>query len=103
MPERVVSPIAEPVVDTVWDVENKLLEFIESVTPDVSESFPGAGRVSASAFELVRKIFDFQRDVSKTVIDSVDETFGGIADTAQDVADTFQTDAEPKKSAWTRN
>lgn len=89
MADSVVAPVADPIIDTVHDIELKVLGIVEGIADQVDIK-----PVTDSAFSFVRNVFDVQRDVSRKVVDTVDNTIANVSSAVEGaVPDTGATKA----------
>lgn len=92
MAESVVTPVADPIIDTVHELELQALGFAEGVV-EQTDIKP----ITDSAFSLARSVFDVQRDLSRKVVDLVDQAISSVTSAVEDAVPT-PTPA-PAKSA----
>ncbi|MFN8104669.1 MAG: hypothetical protein U0U69_09425 [Acidimicrobiia bacterium] len=78
MASPVVAPVADPIIDTVHDIELQVLGFAEGFVDQTEIK-----AVTDSAFSFVRSVFDAQRDVSRKVVDAVDNTIHTVSSTVE--------------------
>lgn len=93
MADAVVAPVADPIIDTVHDIEVQVLEFAEGFVNQTDVK-----AVTDSAFSLARNVFTFQRDLSRKVVDAVDNTIITVTGTVENVVSDPATNgsATPK-------
>ncbi|MBX7161638.1 MAG: hypothetical protein K1X95_15225 [Acidimicrobiia bacterium] len=92
MADTLVAPVADPIIDTVHDIEVQVLEIAEGFV-DQTDIKP----VTDSAFSLARSIFAVQRDVSRKLVDAVDQTISSVTATVEGVISDSGTDAPKPK------
>lgn len=94
MAESVVTPVADPIIDTVHELELQVLEFAEGVV-EQTDIKP----VTDSAFSLARSVFDVQRDLSRKVVDLVDQAISSVSSAVEDATAQAPTKPSPAKAA----
>lgn len=80
MASSVVAPVADPIIDTVHDFELQVLGIAEGVVDETNIQ-----PLADSAFSLARNIFAVQRDLSRRVVDAVDNTITSVTTTVEGV------------------
>lgn len=80
MANQLVAPVADPVIDTVHEFENQVVGAVEGFVGDANIK-----PMTDSAFSLARNIFDIQRDLSRKIVDTVDQTINTVTTTVEGV------------------
>lgn len=95
MAESVVSPVADPIIDTVHELELQAIEFAEGIV-EQTDIKP----VTDSAFSLARSVFEVQRDLSRKVVDLVDQAISSVTTAVEEAVPTKPAaDTAPTKKA----